>query len=294
VYYPGDFDACTIPSNTPTFPAWQNCIEASLPGCMPVSQKVQQQVGNAAVSIINADLAALPNVVETSAGSPGLDIDAIKGSVSVEQNVTACSHDGYFDVANPESKGGYDRTLVNEVHSQLHVRMGSGGDLEDVTTSPNDGALFVAHHNNVDRSNFIWMHNIFQSGSTDLGFPAHNDDFSVVRGKGPWGISGPYSQYCLLACGIEILGINASFDEYAYTDHVWIKGTTYNEVVHRGWPFYDLFGECNEDDQRADSLAAGTTCSGGSTGYTHGQVIEHSTPDATTYTYDTLEEYYAL
>lgn len=96
------------------------------------------------------------------------------------------------------------RIYVNELHSQPHVRMGTGGDLEDVTTSPND-PIFISHHNNVDRNNFHWMHSATYSGIDVYdSFPKTNHDvrLNVVSGRAPWGISGPCALLCTHALSI--------------------------------------------------------------------------------------------
>merc|ERR1712187_432393 len=54
-----------------------------------------------------------------------------------------------------------------------------------------------------------------------------------------------------------------------------------DDVVNSGFPFFDLF-ECGPDE----------SCDGGSSGYTHGDVLYWTSPERTPYTYDTLEHLY--
>lgn len=93
------------------------------------------------------------------------------------------------------------------------------------------------------------------------------------------------STYGLFVCGTA----PETYHEYDFLASEWISGSTVNEVLHSGWPFFNLFDDCDKLPVQEQA-----SCTGGTNGYTHGDILQRTLPNVTPYTYDTLMHYYKL
>jgi len=169
---------------------------------------------------------------------------------------------GFYDHANGT------RIYVPFFHSNAHVKFGL--DMLDVVTSPNDAAAFTGYHANIDRSRVYWMLSAPSDyAAKDWTFP--KKQIPVGGGNPPYGVCGPFSTYDLLNC----------HDAEKYPDYdkskPWL--TLVDDVVNPGYPFFNLFDNCDD-------------CDGGENGYTHAEILYLTAPERTPYTYDTLAHLY--
>eukprot|EP00808_Paulinella_micropora_P024538 g71514.t1 len=286
-----DFQACANAENTPTWMAWQNCIEVSTFTCTSELK-----------ALLEANPSVLKSLLQLLYQPPGplQDVKFLKDTVapfamdvnnltSLEDLFRAVEEEGMavlFEVCKLmytgyfESKEG--RVTPPALHSQVHVKMGYGSDLMDVTTSPNEAALFFAYHSDIDRSNMHWMVGfqstpLFKTEGARYSYPTSVEPFEFV-GKPPFGTSGPFSVYDFLVCGAD----PATYTEFNISEPIpWLRGSTLNEVTTSAYPFFDLF-ECDADKD----------CSGRPNGYTHQDILYWSSPERTPYTYDSLAYLY--
>ena len=68
------------------------------------------------------------------------------------------------------------------------------------------------------------------------------------------------------------------YTDYDFTKGPWLDGTTLKDVTNGGYPFFNLFPDYD----------------GGETGYTNEEILYHTHPSRTPYTYDTLAHHYGL
>eukprot|EP00008_Paramoeba_atlantica_P007787 CAMPEP_0201488550 /NCGR_PEP_ID=MMETSP0151_2-20130828/18868_1 /ASSEMBLY_ACC=CAM_ASM_000257 /TAXON_ID=200890 /ORGANISM="Paramoeba atlantica, Strain 621/1 / CCAP 1560/9" /LENGTH=475 /DNA_ID=CAMNT_0047873865 /DNA_START=169 /DNA_END=1596 /DNA_ORIENTATION=- len=261
VFSEEDFNACADPTNTPSWMAWQNCIEISRISCStPGSEEFRNDPGS---------LERVEEFTQWALTQPRDVQQAALSTVDQAHDLieTNCSGNGY-------SVSGYytsmrEKVLTDAFHSQVHTKLSL--DFGDISTSPNDAAAFFGYHSDLDRSNMQWME---QSGFEDQNW-RWPDGLKYAGGTPPYGTSGPYSIYAATSCFAPF------YDEYNPEGGPWLNGTFFNDVVTSNFPFFNLF-EC---DNPSD-------CDGGNMGYTHNETLFWSSPERTPYTYDTLAHLY--
>jgi hypothetical protein len=157
-----------------------------------------------------------------------------------------------------------------------------------------DMAAFHGHHGHVDKSNMMWMQAMGNEGKARYyGYPTsdqtieNSNDWIATVGETPYGSSGPFSvkdmSYCRnYAVSYRYNGTRPEVEgltpnKYEFLEGgPWVNGTTLDEVLSEHFPFFDLFADYD----------------GGDKGYTHRDIIEHSFPDRTDYTYDSMVDFY--
>mmetsp|Transcript_6769 Transcript_6769/g.11923 ORF Transcript_6769/g.11923 Transcript_6769/m.11923 type:complete len:569 (-) Transcript_6769:3135-4841(-) len=284
VYTKRDFDRC-LSDGVETWMDWQNCIEMATVSCNQKVISMLQQSGMTSGQLSSLLRERINNAVD-------MDLHATFGTENATEIVAELASalmNGGSDVANvlafnfsctdPMIKGYYTKTdgkrgYTNFFHSQAHVKFGA--DLLDTTTSPNLAAEFTSYHAHIDMNNMAWMMQHTDLESKHWTYP--KEQTQEYSGSVPYGTSGPHSTYDISACAN-----NEQFDEYTVFGTPWLPGTLYDDVVNGGFAFFDLFDGCDQSD---------TSCTGGSDGYTHGDILHWTSPQRTPYTYDYLAKYY--
>jgi len=314
-YTTDDFNMCTDPRFINSWMEWQNCIEkrtdgvceirldddmtkwqwllgtqsgmaASVGNFSHVGDEERQKEIEEQFVVVNADIKSALKVLA------GIEPDKTKLATDGEgrsdfvglATVWACGNPmGYVDTYN-------GRIGVNNLHAQGHIRIGL--DMFDTGTSSMDMGAFHGHHAHVDKSNMIWMQLMGNEGKArHYGYPTggqtrdNSNDWIAQSGLTPYGTSGPFGSYDMTYCQDysvsyryngtrpEVQGMTP--DRYEFLQGgPWLHGTTLDEVVTENFPFFDLYADYD----------------GGEKGYTHKDVIEHSFPDRTDYTYDSIAD----
>jgi len=312
-----DFDMCTNPRFVESWMEWQNCIEKRTDGVCEIRLDdemtkwqwlVSSQTGMAPsvgnfshfgeearekeilnqFNIVNEDI---ENSLKVLAGiKPDKTKLAPNGQNNSEYvglaTVWGCANPmGYVDTMN-------GRIGINNLHAQGHIRIGL--DMFDTGTSSMDMGAFHGHHAHVDMSNMLWMKRMGNEGKVrHYGYPTggqtreNSRDWIATAGKAPYGTSGPFGTYDMTYCqdyavsyrynGTRPEVQDMEPNHYSYLEQgPWLHGTTLDEVITEHFPFFDIYADYD----------------GGDKGYTHKDVIEHSFPDRTDYTYDTMTKNY--
>ena len=249
-----EFEACNNPDYINSWIDWQNCIEFEQVACL-----LYLKTNATCDEVLSEAIGDLPI-------PPGL-VNLFKENLSKLAGICdECTMTGFY---HDQVTG--EKSFVQALHSQAHIRLGR--DLLDVTTSPNDAALFMGYHANLDRNNMIWMMNTKDELEDDLWhYPSSQSIEAVFDIVNNDRLSGPFSNYDALICSLE----PDYFTDYNPYETPWLKGTLSTDILNSGYPFTNLFDEEPDD----------------SDGYTHEEIIYYTAPDRTPYTYDTLESYY--
>jgi hypothetical protein len=312
-YTKRDFEKCTNPRWIGSWMEWQNCIEKRTDGVCELRldteithffETMGMQSGLAAskgafehmseserqkeirLHVDEANKAVEQSVAVLAGQEPDKTLLSINGQHKPEfvglANVQQCANPmGYYDTLN-------GRMAVNNMHAQGHIRIGL--DMFDTGTSAMDMGAFHGHHAHVDMSNMYWMIRSGKEGQNrTYGYPPSNqtrhnsNDWLPLAGKVPYGTSGPFSTYSMTYCrNFDVnYRYNGSRPDIADMPHYsfieggpWIDGTALDDVISAHYPFFNLYSDND----------------GGDKGYTHRDIIEHSAPDKTDYTYDYIQE----
>jgi hypothetical protein len=211
-------------------------------------------------NVSRPQLLALPCDAESPVCQRGDARDAIVQAL--DELDYDCEIEGYYKDADGNTQA------VNAHHGGAHFRL--GGDMEAITTSPDD-PLFFLYHANSDRSHMVWQYRTKDTLQDELWlfprhevglFPETREDFSTFN--------GPFSLVSFVVCGLD----QETYHEFTPFSTEWWSGTTLYEVLTEGFPFDSLF-----EEGPADGF-----------GYTHEEIIMRTLPDNSPYTYDTIEE----
>lgn len=306
-YTSEDFDACAEAANTATWMAWQNCIEASFPYCGKGDNPFSKNA-------VHSKLATL--VLRAAAGGHGFEAAsaALAGALkALESHIQECKQNlsfvGYYDTlaegaqllqgaptasakawltkASHHVSGlhesAHKRRYVNGLHTGVHIRLGL--DFGDVCTSPHEVGPFAGLHSAADRNNFHWMYNQRALQQQDYFYPSREEVSPITSGIAPWGLNGPWGVAGASECATSFTTEEYNTTFYPLGYDPWLPGTLAHDVVNAGFPFKDMF-DCKED------APTGESCTGGTHGYTHHEVLYWTAPQRTPYTYDTLEHLY--
>ena len=141
---------------------------------------------------------------------------------------------------------------------------------QDVATSPND-PLFFLYHADVDRSLMTWQTNTQDEIEEEYWhFPTGQDDYAGQTYSEYATFNGAFSLASWANCGIDIEGIYGDFDAF---QSPWWSGITLKEIVNEGASFGPGLFETDPENSYA---------------YTHEEVLIHTAPGSSPYTYDSL------
>lgn len=299
MYTAEDFNACIDFKNTPTVLAWQRCIEVNFPYCGdPASRFSHISVHNEVATLISR--LALPvfdaDAVDREKGL--LLLEALRDlAADIELCKTNFTLYGYYDVLLEGSQLSTQDTrrldlwvrkakhFVHNMHLSVHQFIGL--DFADLSSAMQDVGFFTGHHSNIDRSFMHWMHNADDIAPQWYHYPTGRSppemSGSMKDLQEPWGIGH------LGLCKTPFIAddFKRAYAEYHPMDprYPWIAGSLLDDTISSGMPFKNLFN-CTED------APTGESCSGGTTGYTHRELLYWTHPSRTPYTYDSLEHLY--
>lgn len=319
-YHEEEFDICTNPRFVTSWMEWQNCIEKRTDGVCELRaddamMKWQWLLGaqsgmapsagafvhetnedrqddiSRQFEITNAAIQRSLNILAGLEKDETLEHTGKTEFVGLATIQNCANPMGYVDTYN-------GRIGINNLHAQGHIRIGL--DMFDTGTSSIDMGAFGGHHAHVDKSSMVWMMNMGNEGAVrDYGYPQGNqtrensNKWQPISGLTPYGTSGPFGTYDMTYCrdysvsyrynGTRdaVIGLDSENPDepvkYEYLERgPWLRGTTLDEVISSYYPFFDLYADYD----------------GGDLGYTHRDIIEHSRPDRTDYTYDSLVGHY--